>query len=173
MKDSVLDQGDDIGSAIAPIVHKNRYNFIFVSGGKIAWDKRDSNGVFRKDIFSSLAAADLAEAKTDFTNAIKVAFHIEKAFVLLPDSVVIYELSTASDVVTANKIGKILLSNSLVSQLTGTTSLSVKMNIQCKCTQTKLSTFVCFSSTLKCMASVSAITETCTAPYTDNVAEFK
>jgi hypothetical protein len=105
-----LDQGNDIVPLYAPLFTRNRYNFIFVSGGKIAWNKRDTNGVFRKEIFSNLAAADLAEAKTDFTNAVKVAFHIEKAFVLLPDSVVIYELSTASDVVTANKIGKILLS---------------------------------------------------------------
>lgn len=170
---TVLSEGSFVGGDMVPLTFGNLENFIFVAKGALVWMRTVYPNDYAEElnVFENLVAGtpDFLQAQADFKAALEVAFNEEKAFILTTNSLIIYEISKVAGVYATNRISEILMASSLSSKINGSAELSLKMSISCKCTQTKISTLVCFSQTLKCVSQVAPVTTDCTVPYTDDV----
>lgn len=93
---TMIASGDDSAGtgSFAPVSYYNKYNFIFISENIFSFNRYNSRLLFStSDITALLTAAELTEAKNDFKGASRVAFNVEKQFILNDKSIIIYELS--------------------------------------------------------------------------------
>jgi hypothetical protein len=92
-----------------PIVHSNKYNFIFISETLFSFCRYNSNIQFivQNQDNTILSATDLAEAKNDFKTAMRVSFNVEKQFLLSPSNIIIYELQYSKDGTSLAQINKL------------------------------------------------------------------
>ena len=75
---------------MVPISFANRFNLVVITSNKFSLFKTNSAGQFITNGFSGLTGADLTEARSDFSSALRVSFSVEKIFVLNPDFIGIY-----------------------------------------------------------------------------------
>lgn len=75
----MLALGEDTAGTgtFAPIVHADKYNFIFISENIFSFGRFNSKLTFTDiDLSDLLTATELTEAKADFKDAYKVAFNV-------------------------------------------------------------------------------------------------
>jgi hypothetical protein len=88
----LIASGEDLtgNGQFMPIVHYNKYNFIFISQNIFSFCRYNTKLIFTYQDLSILTSSERTEAKTDFQSAMRVAFNIEKQFILTLDSIKIY-----------------------------------------------------------------------------------
>jgi len=173
----MIASGEDLtgNGRSAPIVHFNKYNFIFISESIFSFSRYNSKLEFTYQSLNVLSSSDLLLAKTDFQNAYRVSFNVEKQFVLTDKNIIIYELAyntAGTQVNYMNKLAEISLTSEVTTVLKDDSSQLIKLKIKCSCAKVLVTKLKCFSNRFKCMGINSYIPDDCTIPYADSVPEF-
>jgi hypothetical protein len=114
----------------------------------------------------------LLEAKTDFKDALRVSFNVEKQFILTENSIIIYELSynlKGDQLAKMNKLASLSLTEEVSNLIKDDSSKWIKLRIKCSCAKVLVTKLRCFSNKFKCLGINSYIPDDCSAPYTDKV----